>query len=62
MIITYKFFNIYVLFQCCSWMSTEIPVLGKKWFFNKKYDAATLETLRCSLQEYLSVSHLRYLF
>ena len=45
----------FLTFQCCSWMSKEIPVASKKWFFNKKYDASALETLRCSLQEYLSV-------
>ncbi|XP_065058443.1 sorting nexin-25-like [Rhopilema esculentum] len=41
--------------DCCTWMSTEIPVSSKKWFFNKKYDAAALESLKSSLQEYLSI-------
>eukprot|EP00794_Sanderia_malayensis_P007412 gene7412-8232_t len=42
--------------DCCTWMSKELPVATKKWFFNRKYDATDLETLRVSLQEYLTIA------
>eukprot|EP00111_Clytia_hemisphaerica_P018148 TCONS_00053694-protein len=39
--------------QCCSWMSKELPVSSKKWY--KKHESENLESLKGSLQEYLTI-------
>ena len=47
------------IFKCCTWMSKELPVSSKKWY--KKHERENLETLKSSLQEYITVSYLKQL-
>ncbi|XP_057312986.1 sorting nexin-25-like [Hydractinia symbiolongicarpus] len=39
--------------ECCTWMSKELPVSSKRWY--KKQASDSLESLKSSLQEYLTI-------